>query len=74
MTACESSRAGKLARFEMVELVVDGIVAAADIVAVEAMSITNFLHEEGEVVAECMMAMLAWLNGVLCRATGLSEL
>jgi hypothetical protein len=59
---------------EMLKFVMDEIVAAADIVAVEAMSITAFFYEEAEATAEFVMGVAASMEAVLCRATALVEL
>ena len=55
----------------MVNSMMDEIVAAADIVAVEAMSMMKFLYEEAEVTAELLMEAAALMESVLCRATAL---
>jgi hypothetical protein len=66
-------RASRWSEVEMVIYVMDEIVAAADIVAVEAMSITDFLYAEGEATAEFLLKALTWTEAALCRATALIE-
>ena len=55
----------------MVNYMMDEIVAAADIVAVEAMSMLKFLYEEAEATLELLMEAAAWVESVLCRARAL---
>jgi hypothetical protein len=53
----------------MVNLMLDEIAAAAEIVADDAISIADFLYEEAEATAEFLMHMAVWMEGVWSRAS-----
>lgn len=55
----------------MVHYMMDEIVAAADIVAVEAMSMMKLLYEEAEATLDFLMEAAAWMESLLRRATAL---
>lgn len=55
----------------MLTFVLDEIVAAADIVAVEAMSITNLLYEEGETTADFIVEAVSWTENLFLRAAAI---
>lgn len=53
----------------MVNLMLDELAAAAEIVADDAISLTDFLYEESVAAAEFLMEAAAWMENVVRRAT-----
>jgi hypothetical protein len=53
----------------MVDVVFDEIVAAAEILAVEAMSITELFYEGAEAAAEFLVEAVAWMMRFVFGAT-----